>query len=378
MRSENTYDKREKLRLLETAAEVHESKLGDPASAVEIHRDILIVDPKHRRALADLARLYEKIGDWANVATYKARIAEMSPSRKAASQQLVQLGDFLMAPDRDEIAARLQYERAVVVDPTNASAWEALQRIAAAAGDDRRVEECLLNRAKHENTPRQRAAAYVELAQLRARNGDDAGRRSAFEAAIKADPTNETAAVVMLDAYTREEKWAEAAPLCELLVNAAVRDKDPLALFVRHRLATRIFAALGDAERAMTAALAAVDDRPDDRDAQADLVAVCAQCQREPKVLARAKEQIARISADADALPPDALLRLAQVERGAGAVDAAAHTLERARERSPDNPTIRRSSTSSSTCISSKATTRTPASSRSRRHATRPTPKRSS
>ena len=340
IRSENTYDKKEKLRLLETAAEVHESKLGDHAGAVEIHRDILIVDPKHRRALADLARLYEKIGDWANVATYKARIAEMSPSKKAASQQLVQLGDFLMGEGRDEIAARMQYERAVVVDPTNASAWEAIQRIAVAAGDDRRVEECLVNRAKHENTPRQRAAASVELAQLRARAGDDAGRRSAFEAAIKADPTNETAAIVMLDAYTREERWAEAAPLCELLVNAAVRDRDPEALFVRHRLATRIFAALGDADRAMSAALAAVDERPDDHEARADLVAVCAQCQKEPKVLARAKDRIAKIAAESDALPPDALVRLAQVQRGAGAIDDAAHTLENALARSPDDPEI--------------------------------------
>lgn len=340
IRAENTYDKREKVRLLETAAEVHESKLGDHAGAIEIHRDVLIVEPKHRRALTDLARLYEKIGDWANVATYKARIAEMAPTKKAASRELVQLGDFLMAEGRDEIAARLQYERAVAVDPTNAAAWEAIQRIAAAAGDDRRVEECLENRAKHENTPRQRAAAYVELAQLRARKGDDAGRRAAFEAAIKADPTNETAAIVMLDAYTREEKWLEAAPLCELLVNAAVRDKDLEALFVRHRLATRIFAALGDAERAMTAALAAVDDRPDDRDAQADLVAVCAQCLNEPKVLARASAYLERIAENADDLPPDALLRLAQVERGAGAIDSAAHTLERALALAPDDPEI--------------------------------------
>src|SRR5690606_1973595 len=133
----------------ELAGEVFESKIGDYAAAVEIHRDLLVVDPQHRRALGDLARLYEKLGDWPNVATYKARLAELAPTKRAASQQLVQLGDFLSQPGRDEMSARLQYERAVTVDPTNAAAWEALQRIAAATGDDRRVVTCLENRAKH-------------------------------------------------------------------------------------------------------------------------------------------------------------------------------------------------------------------------------------
>ena len=76
----------------------------------------------------------------------------------------------------------------------------------------------------------------------------------------------------MLDVFTREEKWAEAAPLCELLVNAAKRDNDVRTLFTRLRLATRIGAALGDAERAMTLfARRARHRSPTTRGAQADL-----------------------------------------------------------------------------------------------------------
>src|SRR5205085_3431893 len=78
-RADVTYDKKQKVELLELAAEVFESKIGDAAAAVEIHRDLLVVDPQHRRALGDLARLYEKLGDWPNVATYKARLAELAP-----------------------------------------------------------------------------------------------------------------------------------------------------------------------------------------------------------------------------------------------------------------------------------------------------------
>jgi tetratricopeptide (TPR) repeat protein len=336
-RADVTYDKKQKVELLELAAEVYESKIGDAAAAVEIHRDLLVVDPQHRRALGDLARLYEKLGDWPNVATYKARLAELAPSKRATSQQLVALGDFLSQPGRDEMSARLQYERAVNVDPTNAAGWEALQRIAAAAGDDRRVVQCMENRAKHES-PRQRAVVYVELANYYLSQGDERAARDAFENAVRADASNESAAIAMLDAYTREERWADAAPLCELLVNVAIRDKDKDALFTRMRLATRIAAALGDAERAMSSALTALEAQPDDPGAQADLVAVCTQCTDRPALIARAKEHLARVATGPTVLPADMLVRLASLQKDSGDLDAAEATLERALETSDDDP----------------------------------------
>ncbi len=339
-RADNTYDKKQKTELLELAAEVFESKLGDPAAAIDVHRDLLVVDPSHRRALTDLSRLYEKLGDWTNMAMYKARVAELSTSKRQASQLLVQLGDFLSAPERDAITARLQYERAVTVDPTNAAAWEALQRVAAAAGDDRRVAECLAQRARNVDAPRQRAAIFVELANLHIGNGAERAARDAFELAIAADGANEAAAVAMLDVFTREEKWSQAAPLCELLVNAAKRDGDPRALFTRLRLATRISAALDDAERAMTSSLAAIELQPDDQGAQADLIAVCNQCRTQPRVIGRAKDWLTRLADGAAALPAGVLVALGQIQRSANDIDAAAHTLEQALEIEPDSPEV--------------------------------------
>ena len=280
LRADHVFEKKAKAELFELAAEVHESKLGDPAGAIEVYKNLLLVDPKHRRALTDLARLSEKLGDWDNVALYKSRIAEMAPTKRASSQELVKLGDYLNTPDKDPLAAKLQYERAVQIDPTNAVAWEAIQKIAAESGDDQRVMECLEQRKKHTDIPRQRAAVLVELARVQLALGDDEAAQKSYEAAIRADSSNEAAAVAMLDAYTSDERWAEAAPLCELLVNAAIRDRDSDALFIRLRLQTRIAAALGDAERALTASMSALDARPGDLGAQADLLAVASQWQR--------------------------------------------------------------------------------------------------
>ena len=339
-RADNTYEKKQKTDLLELAAEVFESKLADPVSAIAVHRDLLAVDPRHRRALGDLARLYEKLGDWGNMSTYKARVAELAPSKRQASQQLVQLGDFLSAPDRDSLAARMQYERAVTVDPANATAWEALQRVAAEAGDERRVAQCLEQRAQSVDGPRQRAAVYVELGNHYKTNGEERAARDSFEKAVAADPSNESAAIAMLDVFSREEKWSDAAPLCELLVNAATRDKDARTLFERLRLSTRISAALGDADRAMTSSLAALDIEPDDEGAQADLVAVCTQCRENPRVVKRAKDWLTRIASGPTVLPAGVLVGLAQLQRDAGELDAAGLTLESALERDPDHPDV--------------------------------------
>jgi hypothetical protein len=131
----------------------------------------------------------------------------------------------------------------------------------------------------------------------------------------------------MLDTFTREEKWAQAAPLCELLVNAAKRDSDTRALFTRLRLATRIGAALGDPDRAMTSSLAALDIDFDDRGAQSDLVAVCSQCREQPRVIARAKDVLVRIARGPTVLPPGVQVSLAQLQRDGGDIDGAAAML---------------------------------------------------
>ena len=180
----------------------------------------------------------------------------------------------------------------------------------------------------------------MELARVHLAQGDEDEARRSFEAAIRADSSNEIAAIAMLDAYTAEERWAEAAPLCELLVNAAIRDRDGDALFVRLRLATRIAAALGDAERALTSAIAALDARPEDPDAQADLIVVASQCRETGPLLARAREHLARIAEQPDVLPAAHLVRLATLQNDAGDVDGAAALFERARRLEPEDQEI--------------------------------------
>jgi hypothetical protein len=130
---------------------------------------------------------------------------------------------------------------------------------------------------------------------------------------VKADRTNEDAAAYTLDRYVREAKWKEAAPLCELLVNAAVRDKETTQLIGRLRLATRIDASQGDVNRAVAAAISAYDARPDDAGSRSDLLDLCLQLKATPAPIQKAASAVERITNRITELGPDELGKLGQV-----------------------------------------------------------------
>ena len=131
---------------------------------------------------------------------------------------------MLDAPERDPKLARVHYERAATVHPATPVAWEALERDARRSGDARRTALFLEKRAASTESPRAKAQLFVELAQMHVARGDVAAAELTFERAIKADPTNEDAAEAMLAVCVRERRWAEAQPMCDVVLNAPHRE----------------------------------------------------------------------------------------------------------------------------------------------------------
>ena len=147
LRAEHAFEKRAKVELFELAAEVHESKLGDPAGAIEVYNNLLLVDPKHRRALTDLAQppreKWAAIGTTSPVLQVARRGDGADEARIVAgareARRLPQHARSRSARSRGHCNTR----RPSRSDPTNAAGWEAIQKMAAEAGDDQRVLECL-------------------------------------------------------------------------------------------------------------------------------------------------------------------------------------------------------------------------------------------
>lgn len=319
------------------AAEVHEIKSADAKGALRCLKQVLGMDGANKKAIELAARLSQKVKDFADVSKYRMRLAELEPTSRGKAQQYLQLADALAGPGGDELGSARFYQLAVDTDPKNAGAWEALTRLARAGTDRRKLAHVLSSRAEHTTTPRVRAQVLVELAETLRELGDTQGMTKAYEAAVAADRTNEDAAAYSLDKFVTEHRWKEAAPLVELLVNAAVRDGETTQLIGRLRLATRVAAAQGDVPRAVAAAVQAYDARPDDPGSRGDLLDLCIQLRATPEKLTKAQGAVERIAMRVTELDGAELAKLGTVLFVLGQIDEAADVCARALAADPEN-----------------------------------------
>ncbi len=311
-----------------------ETKLGDARAAIATYERLSKTLPDDETVLGELARISEKIGDVPAAVRYREQLAEIAPAPSVRARMHVIAGQLLVP--LDAASARRQFERAVSADPSNQAAWNALLWDARADGDAARTERYLEERARKTETPRARASAYVELADARAKKGDNNGARRAFEEAAAADPTNETAAVALVTVLVEEGRYAEAEPLCEVAVAAAERDKDYDRLIMVRRAQARAATALGKPDRALAASLAAYQVRSDSLEIKEELVLAAMPMRAAPQILA-AREALVAIADRPEGLSVQARAGLADVLVLTGDADRAAVLYDDVLTEAPDH-----------------------------------------
>jgi tetratricopeptide (TPR) repeat protein len=160
------------------------------------------------------------------------------------------------AEESDEALAVLRDAQSVVRN--NRDLINGVLRLLPASEQDERANlmESLLPAAAPENV----GSLAVQLAELRADLGDDAGQERAMELGYKADPSNQVLRERLEAWYRERDHWA---PLVELLViDARQRSEDDQAV-ARFLEAARIYdAQLGDAFAAGDVLLEALDLAP--------------------------------------------------------------------------------------------------------------------
>jgi tetratricopeptide (TPR) repeat protein len=313
-------------RIFLQVADIQEQMLGDFAAAVTTLLAASRAHEKNKRALYELARLSEKMADFPAAAAFRAELAEHTQDPVKRAQIHAAIGDMLATDDRDPTAARLHFERAVDLDPTLLSAWQAIQRHAERAGEITRVGDCLQMRASYTESGRLKAVLYVDLAMLRLEElGDTRGAYEAYEQAILADPTNEVAAAALIDVYVRSERWREASSACELLVHAATRDREIERACELLALAGKIALAESDPPRALLAAVAAYDLMPKATRVREELIASAHRLLATPKSLSRATAELDAILDDPNGLGALSLVMLGEI---AGAFGREARSIE--------------------------------------------------
>ncbi len=115
-------------RLLIEAAEILETQLTDPAGAIGAFEAVLAHDPESLRAWAELDRLYESQGRWADLATLLDSRARRSPQTEGAALRR-RRAEMLFDRLQEGETAALDLEALLAADPNDRASLNLLDRI---------------------------------------------------------------------------------------------------------------------------------------------------------------------------------------------------------------------------------------------------------
>ncbi|MEZ4464448.1 MAG: tetratricopeptide repeat protein [bacterium] len=135
--------------LLRRVATLYEDRVGDLDQAVDFNRRLLAEEPDDQEALARLDGLYQRTGDLASLAAVIEQRAQHADDRDALLTQLFRLG-ALLEEQLDDSARAIEVYRQIrgEVEPGDARAHGALERLLAAAGEWEALVEVLVDHAE--------------------------------------------------------------------------------------------------------------------------------------------------------------------------------------------------------------------------------------
>jgi len=262
-----TADSEERVRIFRELGEVYATYKGDVEQAIDSYLNALNLNDQDVFSLQALAKLYERKGDHSAALDILGQLAACVDD--AAEQVLLKhrMGCILDQELGDRVSALEQFQAAVDIDPTHLPSLGAMRNIYVDSGDWVAAAKMIALEVEHTEKDRKRAALLVELGRVRAeRLDDEAGAVQAFEAASQADPDNEDALLPLVDSYLGNDRFEDAFPLLEVLVQRSEkRDQDE-----QHRLALMLgetATKLGRATDAVAAYEKAYELDNDDSDA---------------------------------------------------------------------------------------------------------------
>ncbi len=126
-----TEDPRERCEMLQQLAEIYEVQLDDPPAAFGAFVRALPLEPNDELTLASLDRLAEQTGSWHEAASrYDAEVQRMREESPEAVVHLAKRSAQIQEVELDDVDGAIsRYQFVVDVDPTDADAIQALDRL---------------------------------------------------------------------------------------------------------------------------------------------------------------------------------------------------------------------------------------------------------
>lgn len=263
---DETTDRATKIELYLAMGAVFRDELQDLDRAIDSYQSVVDAEPTHMAALEALSKLYERQGDAYRAVEYMTQVADLTTDGAQRVDMYYRIGRAMEEKLTDRRGARDKFEQALDLDPSHLPSLAALRTIAIDEADWEGAADYLNREQERTESPRQRARLLVELGRIREDMLlDHAGAIQAFESAIEFDGECEDAALALVREYISLERYAEAAPLAEMLVRRS-RNLEREQQHMLNKLLGQVVSKLGEHERAVKAFSAAAALDPTDQE----------------------------------------------------------------------------------------------------------------
>lgn len=270
----------QRVALLHRAAEVLERELDDVTEAIETHRQVLELDPRHEATIASLLRiarledhraaaseillpLLRELGRWDELAQVLEISAETSGDPIEKRDGLRALAEVHEQGRRDLGAAFEAYRRALAEDASDLRTADDLERLAAGLGAWDRLADVFAVRASSALDPEIARDLYGRLARIAEGHlGDDARAIEAYRRASEQIGDDETILSALDRLYTKAQAWSDLAEILERRVQQANEPAARVDLLVR--LGTLRWEREEDRARAFTSFQEVLETQPDE------------------------------------------------------------------------------------------------------------------
>ena len=251
---------RQKIKLFERIAGIHDEEFLDHKKAAEAYEAILQIDGAHEGSLTALVRHYRALDRWEDcVSLYEKNLRIATEDKRRIELHLAMgrvLVDQVGSPER----ARHAFEKVLELDPDHAGALESLASVRAATGDAMAALSAIESLAARATSPESKADLWIRAAKMLEEKGDRDGAIERYKKALDAQKNNLAAAASLRAAYLHRGDATSAVELIGRENESAEGNLAKARLY--GDMAELLREKLKDNDRAKEAATKAVDLDP--------------------------------------------------------------------------------------------------------------------
>ncbi|MBI5508893.1 MAG: tetratricopeptide repeat protein [Deltaproteobacteria bacterium] len=208
--------------------EIYYRELSQVDKAEQIYNAARDFNPNSAAALHALGQLYERSGNWFQSLEMLQKEAEILGADPAVLPTLLRIGRINEEMLGDMAAARTAYQKAIEIDASYTPALQAMKEIARAAEDWDAYAEHLIAEADSSDDNDEKTELFFEAAKFysEVREDEESAKRY-YGRALEISPAHLDSARAMAEIHFRNEEWAEAGALYEIVVSKIDKNTDP-------------------------------------------------------------------------------------------------------------------------------------------------------